>query len=298
MKKSLKTHLGNSQEIRNVLREVDIAYKFGGQCVETLLVYLPCKDGVCDHSDFFLLIKQIIMTNFVFSFTEIEKKLSIKSDKSAEELFKKAVRKISTHTAKGELGELILFTLLEVYFNAPKLLSKISLKTSRQVAAFGADAVHAQYVDGTLRLYLGESKLRKSFTEAASSAAKSISNFMGKYHAEFDLIDSYIDFPEMDTEMRAELIDLLDPFSENNKNIPEILHAPCFIGFVDPSVFSDDEENYIKQYKKVAKEHIGDFYTKLQNKDININKTALFLLPFSSLDDLVKEFISYMGIEK
>ena len=299
MEKRLKTQLKNSQEIRDVLREVAVSFELhGGESVETLLVYLPCKDGVCDHSDLFRVINQSIMTNFVLSFSEIEQKLSIKSDKAPEELFKKAVRKISKHTTKGELGELLLFTLLEVYFEAPKILSKISLKTSRRMPVFGADAVHAQYVDGTLRLYLGESKLHKTFTNAASSAAKSISSFLEKYCDEFNLIDSYIDFPEMDTEVRGELIDLLNPFSEDNENIPDILHVPCFIGFVEPAIFSDDEKNYKKQYIEVAKEHIGNFYTKLQNKENDINKTALLLLPFSSLDDLIKEFIVYMGIKK
>ena len=299
MEKRLKTQLKNSLEIRDVLREVPVSFNLhGGESVETLLVYLPCKDGVCDHSALFRVIKQSIMTNFVFSCSEIEKKLSIKNDKPQEELFKKAVRKISKHTAKGELGELLLFTLLDVYFKAPKILSKISLKTSISVPVFGADAVHAQYVDGILRLYLGESKLHKTFTNAATSAATSISSFSEKYCAEFDLIDSYIDFPEMDTEMRDELIDLLNPFSKDNENIPDILHAPCFIGFVEPSVFSDDEENYKRQYIEVAKKHIGNFYTKLQNKENDINKTALLLLPFSSLDDLIEEFIIYMGIGK
>jgi len=299
MEKRLKTQLRNSQEIRDVLREVAVNFELhGGESVETLLVYLPCKDGVCDHSDLFRVIKRSIMTNFVLSCSEIEEKLSIKRKKAPEELFKKAIRKISKHTAKGELGELLLFTLLEVYFEAPKILSKISLKTSRRMPVYGADAVHAQYRDGTLRLYLGESKLHKSFSGAATSATTSISSALEKYRVEFDLIDSYIDFPEMDTEVRDELIDLLNPFSKDNESISDVLHSPCFIGFVEPAVFSNDEGNYKKQYIEVAKEHIGDFYTKLQNKKNDINKTALLLLPFSSLDDLIKEFIVYMGIEK
>jgi hypothetical protein len=299
MEKRLKTQLENSLEIRDVLREVAVNFELhGGESVETLLVYLPCKNGVCDHSDLFRVIKQSIMTNFVFSCSEIEKKLFIKSDKAPEELFKKAVRKISKHTAKGELGELLLFTLLDVYFEAPKLLSKISLKTSRRMPVYGADAVHAQYKDGRLRLYLGESKLHKSFSPAATSAATSISSALEKYCDEFDLIDSYIDFPEMNKEVRDELIDLLNPFSEDNENISDILHSPCFIGFVEPSVFSDDEECYRRQYIELAEEYVGDFYSKLEEEENDINKTALILLPFSSLDDFVDGFVSYMGIEK
>ena len=298
MEKRLNTQLVNSHEIRSVLRKVDVRFELhGGKSVETLLVYLPCKDGVCDHSDLFRLIKQSILTNFVFSCSEIEKKLSLKSDKAPEELFKKAVRKISKHTAKGELGELLLFTLLEVYFGAPKLLSKISQKQSKTVAVFGADAVHAQYVQGALRLYLGESKLYTSFSDAASKAATSISSFLTKYSYEFDLIDSHIDFPGMKNDVRDELISLLNPFSEENKNISDILHAPCFIGFLEPSVFSDNEKSYMDQYIKIAEKHIGDFYSKLEKKDNDINKTALILLPFYSLEVFVNEFISYMGIE-
>lgn len=299
MVKQLKTQLENSREIRDVLREVKVEFELhGGESVETLLVYLACKDGVCDYSDLFRVIKQSIMTSFVFSCSEIERKLSIKSAEAPDELFKKAIRKISQHTAQGELGELLLFTLLEIYFEAPKLLSKISSKTSRRMPVYGADAVHAQYVDGALKLYLGESKLHKSFTSAATKAASSITTSLEKYCDEFDLIDSYIDFPEMETEVREELIDLLNPFSEDNKNIPDILHAPCFIGFVEPSIFSDDENTYMEKYVEIAEEHIGDFYSKLEQKGNDIDKTALILLPFTSLDNLVKEFISYMGIEK
>lgn len=297
MEKRLKAQLENSQEIRNVLRKVDIRFKLKKQPVETLLIYLPCKEGVCDHSGLFRIIKQNIMTNFVLSCAEIEDKLSIKRKKAPEELFKKAVRKISKHTAKGELGELLLFTILEVYFNAPKILSKISLKTSRRVPMFGADAVHAQFVDGALRLYLGESKLHKTFSSASSKAVKSISSFIENYRNEFDLIDSHIDFPDINTEARLELIDHLNPFSDDNEFDPEILHAPCFIGFVEPSVFCDDEKCYKKQCIEVAKKHIKSFYSKLA-KNNDINKTALMLLPFSSLDELVNGFVSHMGIEK
>jgi hypothetical protein len=297
MSKRLKTQLQNAEEIRDVLRSLNIRFKFGGQRVETLLVYLPWGGGACDHSALFRVIEQSIMANFIFSCSEIEKKLSLKSDKASEELFKKAVRKISEHTAQGELGELLLFTMLEVYFEAPKILSKISLKTSRRVPVFGADAVHAQYVDGTLRLYLGESKLHKDFASASSDAAQSISSCLKKYGDEFDLLDSHMDFPEMDMDIREEMMELLDPFSKSNDKIPDILHTPCFIGFVEPSIF-DNEKNYIEKYREVALKHVGAFYRKAKAEGIDIKKTALLLLPFSSLDVFVKEFIGYMGIKR
>ena len=102
----------------------------------------------------------------------------------------------------------------------------------------------------------------------------------------------------MNAEAREDLLQLLDPFSAKRENITEILHSPCFIGFVDPHVFNDKKIDYMKQYIEVAEKHVEQFYEKLESNRMDINKTALLLLPFSCLDDLVEKFISYMGIEK
>ena len=121
----LKTHLQNVKEIKKILREVETKFELDdGSSVQTLLVHLPCNNGVSDHSELLKVIKDSIMSNFVLSCSEIERKLAIKSKVTPEMLFKKAVRKFSHHTAQGELGELILFTLLEVFFNAPKFSVK------------------------------------------------------------------------------------------------------------------------------------------------------------------------------
>ncbi|MEW8486882.1 MAG: DUF1837 domain-containing protein [Candidatus Thiodiazotropha sp.] len=295
MEKKLKPQLSNQEDIRQILQEIDMEFVLDdGRTIDTLLIYLPCISGKCDHTDLLRVIKESIMAHFVLSYSEIEAKLSLNIADAPDLLFKKAVRKLSQHTAKGEIGELLLFALLDVYFQAPKILSKISLKTSRRVPVFGADAVHAQYVNNSIRLYLGESKLRKNFDAAATSAAESISSYIDKYRDEFDLIDSYIDFPEMDDNLKNELIDLLNPFTDLDN---EILHAPCFIGFCDPDIFSDDEDDYLNRYTEMACKNIGSFYDKLETEGIDINKTALMLLPFSSLDSLVEDFISYMEIE-
>lgn len=297
MQKRLQSQLNNAQEIREVLRQVPIDFKLcSGEEVETLLIYLPSKNGVCSHKELFDVIKKSIMTNFVFSCSEVEKKLSVKNTKAPEELFKKAIRKISKHTAQGELGELILFTLLDVYFEAPKILSKISFKTNPRMPVFGADAVHAQYVDGELRLYLGESKLHQSFKNAATKAVDSISNALEKYSDEFDLIDSHIDFPDINSNAANQLIEYLNPFSDTTPDMNNILHSPCFIGFKSPDVFADDPTLYEEQYIELAKIYIGDFYEKLAGKDNDITRTALLLLPFSCIESLVTEFISYMEI--
>lgn len=291
----LPTQLENAAEVRNVLKRIDLTHQWGDELVDVHLIYLPCSNGQCDIMPLLELIKKCLMTNFVLSYRAIQKKLEINASRSEEALFKRAVRFLSQDTAHGELGELLLFTLLDVYLEAPKILSKISMKTSRRVPVFGADAVHAQYVDGELRLYLGESKLYTSFTGAARKATKSISTAIENYEHDFTLIETYLDFPDYDEVTAQKLISLLNPFT--NENIrSEVLYSPCFIGFTEPECFSD-ESQYLDVYKKIAHEHIDYFYTKLVNQGVHHSKAILLMLPLSSTDEVVKQFIEYLGIE-
>lgn len=260
------------------------------------LIYLPCSNGSCDISSLLEIIKKCLITNFVFSHKEIQKKIEINNPESEKNLFKKAVRTISRKTAHGELGELLLFTLLDVYLGAPKILSKISMKTSRRMPVYGADAVHAQFVDGNLRLYLGESKLHKTFTSAASDAVKSIATARANYEQEFDLIETHINFPEINEHLEKKLISALNPF-EDAFDHSAMLYSPCFIGFAEPKCFLE-EEAYLDNYKNIATKYIDNYYSKLKNIKITHDKSTLLLIPFSSITVLVKEFISYMGIQK
>ncbi|WP_031485826.1 HamA C-terminal domain-containing protein [Maridesulfovibrio frigidus] len=292
----LKTQLENSAEIREILQEVDVSWKWGDDSVDARLIYLPCANGECDISPLFKIIESCLLANFVFSHAQIEKRLAIKSPEVAENLFKNAVKFLSKKTAHGELGELILFTLLDVYLEAPKILSKVSQKSSRRMPVFGADAVHAQYIDGSLRLYLGESKLYKSFKSAATKATTSISNALDNYEHEFSLIQTHINFPDIDNDIEEELLSFLNPF-DNSNVVEDVVHSPCFIGFSDLTCFEDDK-TYIDSYTKKASEYIGDFYSKLTEKGKPCGKTTLLMLPFSSITDVVNGFVDYMGIEK
>ena len=291
----LQTQLKNAEEIKGILKEVDFSHTWGIESVDVRLIYLPCVDGICNVLPLLELIKKCLITNFVLSHKAIQKRLEINHPEPEEELFNRAVRFISKQTAHGELGELLLFTLLDVYLEAPKILSKVSMKTSPRMPVYGADAVHAQYVDGELRLYLGESKLYQSFKDASREAAESISTALNNYEHEFNLIETHINFPEFDDDIADDLIELLNPFS-NNSIRNDMLHSPCFIGFAEPNCFID-ERNYLEVYTRKASEYIDYYFEKLRDVGIHHNKTTLLMLPFSSIKDVVGKFINHMGIE-
>lgn len=297
MASKLEPQLKNAKQIRSVLKEVPTTFKLGdGRRVRTLLVYLPVKEGATCLEEFFDLIRQGILQNFVFTCKEVERKLGLETPDAFEDLFNKAVRKLSRHTAKGELGELILFTLLDVYFKAPKLLSKVAMKTSPTVPVFGGDAVHGQFEGSEFRLYMGESKLHKTFSSAATKAVNSIQSAKERYHVEFDLLDSFMDFPNIDEELESKLIDLLNPFSGDD--VSNLIHSPCFIGFNNPTLISNakTEAEFIESYTEHAKTLIGNFFRGVENKSVEIDHTALLILPFTCIDELVDGFVAHMGI--
>ncbi|MEB6540247.1 DUF1837 domain-containing protein [Serratia plymuthica] len=299
MLKKLAPQLKKTKEIKNILQEKKVTiFLEDGQKVDTLLIYLPLINGKSDYFKFFELVKEEILYNFAFKCCEIERKLKSPSPSALEGLVDKAIRRLSQHTAHGELGELILFALLDVYLEAPKILSKISLKTSRQMPVYGADAVHAQYHDNEIRLYFGESKLHKNFDGAASDAAKSIKSAKEKYQVEFDLIESHLDFPDMDDELQEDIMELINPYSDKDNSGK--IHSPCFIGFTGHDIISSskNEAEFLDKYASLANTHANYFFKKIQDQKLNLTESILMLLPFSDIDELVQAFIDYLGVEK
>ena len=78
----------------------------------------------------------------------------------------------------GELGELLLYAFLECHLQAPKILTKLELKTSTSVYVNGADGVHyLKLPNGNYQLIFGESKTIDDMTDALRDAFTSIADF-------------------------------------------------------------------------------------------------------------------------
>ncbi|MED1601194.1 DUF1837 domain-containing protein [Alkalihalophilus marmarensis] len=80
---------------------------------------------------------------------------------------------------KGELGEFLLFCFLEGHLNAPKILSKLELKTSTNMYVNGSDGIHfLRLPNGNYQLIFGESKLYGDLTTGLRDAFQSINDFL------------------------------------------------------------------------------------------------------------------------
>lgn len=93
-------------------------------------------------------------------------------------LSKKAREKFKQENNTGELGEFLLFCFLETHLNAPKILTKLEIKTSSSKYVNGSDGVHMLELDnGNYHVIYGESKTEKNLTTGIRKAIKSIYDF-------------------------------------------------------------------------------------------------------------------------
>lgn len=139
--------------------------------------------------------------------------------------------------AGGELGELLLYLLLEIRLNAPKLLSKMEIKTTQNQYVYGADGVHLYLThdEEGLPVYqfiIGEAKIKNDILDATRVAFDSIKNSIDEISIEVCLVSGEI-FKEVCGKEDAEAIKQVILPSEdiNNKFGTYEKAVGLFIGY-------------------------------------------------------------------
>jgi hypothetical protein len=166
----------------------------------------------------------------------------------------------------GEGGELFLYCFLETHLMAPKILSKMELKTAGNDYVKGSDGIHLLSLgDGIFHLIFGESKMsgdsnRKgsSFGSGISAAFESIKkvekNGIG---GEIRLVDSNLMKETYDEETLLFLKKIIKP-SARTESITKYNAFGIFIGFeidiIDWDLQSVPDEEFNKRIKKEIKD--------------------------------------------
>ena len=118
----------------------------------------------------------------------------------------------------GEIGELILFLLLESQ-NISQVISKIRLKTNREMPIHGEDAIHVEVQNGKIIIHYGEAKMYNNFDSALSSSIKSVENRNDRQNEiGIDLIRANIDESKFGI-YADKIVELLDPYADNKENL-------------------------------------------------------------------------------
>lgn len=216
-------------------------------------------------------------------------------------LSKKAREKFVEYARnKGELGELLLFCFLETHLGAPKILTKLELKTSTSHYVNGADGVHfLKLPDGNYQLIFGESKTYQDIDNAIRSAFKSIYNFKNGINDKGDeksgiryeksLISDNLFKETFSDEERAFLDTLIYPTKERKFDVDDAFGI--FIGF-QINISEEEKALPTTDFRELIKKRVSDEVSKysesIQKKIID-NKLQghnfyIYVLPFTDID--------------
>lgn len=237
---------------------------------------------------------------FALSRTEIKKLID---NNQFNTLVSKTKNKFRNYTSnEGELGEVMLYCLLEAHLNAPKILTKLELKTANNDYVKGADGVHLLKLDEeNYQLILGEAKLdaelKNGVYDAFSSISKLLKDGNKKLDFEFDLVNSQL-VKEVYNEQQYEKIkSILLPSAKAEATYLDYSFG-IFLGF--EAKITDEEMNlsnseFRTQIKGRIKQEVLDivssFNRQIKKEEFRGYQFYIYIIPFSDLADMRKEII-------
>lgn len=253
-----------------------------------------------DGGDFAIkpLFKELVNNSisYVLSRQNLEK---LTSDLSRMgEFFRKAqVQFKAPDPNAGEGGELLLYSFLEGHLGAPKILSKMELKTSSEHYVHGTDGVHLlEVVEGEYQLIFGESKMYGDAGSVGSSAKRGIKAAfasMGKVQEDdfdFDtwLVESELLKESLDPAKVELLATILLPPASGGAEITKSNAFGVFIGFeldVTEYPFADHTAAEIEEHLRgIALSAITDqvetIKTEIQNRGLGGYQFHIYAVPF------------------
>lgn len=294
--------------------------KHGAIKVENRFFYPALAANAQPNLDNFLKLLNGSIRRFSLSAKELEmhrKYTAAGDDIKAEEIASRGRNRFVKYAEEamkraGEIGELALFIILEAYLEAPKIASKMRLKTSDSMHVHGADALHASLGDhDILTIILGESKFHKQVSQGRKEAIESVRGCISDYlkvGKEIEIIEANIDHEVLDADLRDKILEYFGTFTPKSnmttKTIAVLLgyDSKCLYKNLDQI---DDLKDRVleleKRYLEHAKDSAKTFSDALNEEDQNYFGQVEFiyiLLPFSEIKILKEQFYKMAGLGK
>ncbi|MEK3824807.1 Hachiman antiphage defense system protein HamA [Paenibacillus sp. FSL K6-1558] len=202
----------------------------------------------------------------------------------------------------GELGEVLLYCFLESHLRAPKIFTKMELKTSPNDYVKGSDGVHILQIDhNNYQLIFGESKLEKSLQRALYDAFGSINDFMNRgtnnIHDEIKLLNTHLERESISPNLYEILKKIIFPSAREE----EIFKDNAFGIFVGFEVSIDEESRKLSnsEFRKLIrskiKAEVESQYSYIQKKikEYNLHGISFYVyaFPFVEISDTRKRII-------
>lgn len=214
-----------------------------------------------------------------------------------------AVKKLRDHeNNEGELGEILLYCLLESHLKAPKILTKMELKTSTKDYIKGSDGVHLlQLNDTDFQLIFGESKLNKNFQRGLYEAFQSITDFINRpennINDEILLINTHLKNEAITEEQYKYIKKVIFPNAQREEIYTDNAFS-IFIGF-NLELTDSDFKLPNSEFRKMVREKIARIVEKeysyinkkIKEKGLEGYNFYIFVVPFFNLEETRKRII-------
>lgn len=226
------------------------------------------------------------------------------------EIYLEAVRRYVANSKKfkgGEIGELILFHVLEVVEHAVQVINKMSMKTSDDMYYHGADAVHFGIKNGIKILYFGESKTGFDFSQTLSDSLKSVNTFTesSKQKKEIELVKGNLS-DDLSDEIKGVIKKYLNP---EEGDLTDFTHTYAILLAFNKKELLELERRDLKgqelfdSVRVIYRQKIIEYETKIIEKfdDYPELKNKLFvfyLIPFKDLKKIRKTVLEEINRAK
>lgn len=317
---SLNECLQEDTSFDGILKAItDVKCEISGIAVSGDILYLNYTNGSPNEAR----LAQFLMRRIISFCVPPRKKASIRAasgpDVASAKLTEVALetfRKVKERAdgkknSSGEVGELLLFLMIEHYLKAPAIAYKMWYKANASDPVKGSDAIHARYDSSSneLFVYFGESKLHQNKYNGISDAAKSISEYHKededgkiKKNRDIHLVTEIMDLNYAGTQAEKEtLIDILcaylDPVSEDYEKKDSVREVnACLIGWNEKAYAEAHSEStdkreakFVSLFKEQAESVISLIENSIKANDITELRFHYFILPFKDVTDFQKQ---------
>jgi hypothetical protein len=212
------------------------------------------------------------------------------------EMFMRARDLFRKNKNSGQVGELLIYFLLETVLKAPQAYQKMRMTTNPTEERKGSDGVHLRWdpSDKVLEIIFAESKIWQSYSNAVADAFKSIEEFHDSETKSHEIHAFTAGFSELTQDLQERLVSYLE--GDNTSNCRQV--QACLIGFdwSEYACLSDARrkkfiEEFEIRYRKWAEGKRASLNSKLGGLKHKHLRFEFFMLPFRDVDDFRELFL-------
>lgn len=187
---------------------------------------------------------------------------------------------------KGDYGELLLFLIMIVYYEAPKFVTKVRLRSSTTMQINGYDCAHFTIEEDEPILWLGESKFHQSFSTAISHSFDSLNDHCKILYTadEMSILKPNI---EVNKDFEDDFLKLKSVFS--GKSIDKIkFRIPVLLTYDSSAIKNNEDVN--DKFKKDLDEELLKHHKSIEEKsiltDLKNVEFIFFIFPLDTVSNI------------